>query len=137
MKRNMKKMTVLLLVCGILFGTMSVSAASQSFVYVFSSKNQLRDTASYAKEDSEQNAYVTNYKEGLSNFDAGVDVWGCRVRKTSNDNAMTNYTLTKNLTTYRLPYTSTGYAGTTYFLRAQIDSSSPYSSLTVQGRWFP
>lgn len=107
MKRNMKKMTVLLLVCGILFGTMSVSAASQSFVYVFSSKNQLRDTASYAKEDSEQNAYVTNY------------------------------TLIKNLTTYRLPYTSTGYAGTTYFLRAQIDSSSPYSSLTVQGRWLP
>lgn len=134
--KKLKKLSLLLLVCSMLVGTLSVSAAGEPFSFVFTSKDQKKETLSYSKEDNEQNAYVTIKDTDNDNFLPG-DVFGCRVRRASNDSAVTDYTLLTQYGRYVLPYTTTGYAGTAYYLRGQIDSTGQYSVLIVEGEWLP
>lgn len=135
--RAKKRTFLLLLVCCMMLGSMSVSAAGKSFDFTFTSKGQKKQTEAYKKADNEQNAYVTIQENAVENFIDDSDVFGCRVRKESNDAAMTDYTLLKKTARYRLPYTSKGYANTSYYLMGQIDSTSSYKTLTVQGIWVP
>lgn len=65
------------------------------------------------------------------------DVLGCRVRRSSDAKAMTDYTLLKELNRYVLPYTSEGFAGVEYYLIGQIDSTGAYDTLVAEGIWLP
>lgn len=133
----MKRKISVLLACLMLVNALPVLAAGQNFAFSFTSKNQLRSSASYAKEDNEQNAYVTIIESDTENFVDNVDVFGCRVRRSSNNAAVTNYTLLTTTSNYQLPYITTGYQGVEYYLRGQIDDTSVYSALEVEGRWLP
>lgn len=134
--KKLRKATLLLLVCSMLMEAISVCAGGQSFTFRFTSKDQKKQTTSYAKEDNEQNAYVTLQELAESTFITG-DVLGCRVRRASNASAMTDYTLLREINRYVLPYTSTGYAGVSYYLVGQIDSTGMYDNLVAEGVWLP
>lgn len=134
--KKIKKITLMILVCSMLMGTISISAAGEAFSFTFYNKVHKEQTESYPKEDNEQNAYVTIQDTVGDEFIEG-DVFGCRVRKASNDSAVTDYTLMTQYGRYVLPYTSIGYAGTEYFLRGQIDSTGVYSFMIIGGVWLP
>ena len=136
MRKKLGKVTALTLALCMSLGCTGVFAANQPLKFNFTAKEQKRQRDNYAKEDNEQNAYVTLKDTNYSNFLPG-DVFGCRVRKASNNAAVTNYTLIKKIKKYKLPYTAKGYKNTKYHLVGQIDSSGDYSSLKVQGVWLP
>ena len=134
--KTLKKTILFLLICSMLTETINISAAGESFSFTFYNKIHKQQTESYPKEDNEQNAYVTIQDTVGDDFTEG-DVFGCRVRKASNESAVTDYTLMTQYGRYVLPYTSTGYTGTEYFLRGQIDSSGEYSFMIIGGVWLP
>lgn len=136
MRKKLGKVTALALTLCMTLGSTGVFAANQSFKFDFTAKDQKKQTADYAKEDNEQNAYVTLKDTNYSNFISG-DVFGCRVRKASGNAAVTNYTTIKKIGKYKLPYTAKGYKNTKYHLVGQIDSSGDYSVLKVEGVWLP
>ena len=132
-----KKLALLLAVGCMMTSSITAFAAGHDYKFTFTSKGQKLETASYAKADNEQNAYVTVIEDTYENFIDDEDAFGCRVRKATNDVAVTDYTVIRTTDRYKLPYTSTGYKGTSYYLRGQIDSSGDYNVLTVMGRWVP
>lgn len=137
MVKNLRKVTVLLLALAICTGGSVASAAGHRLSFDFTSKSQTKNTASYAKNDNEQNAYVTIKDSSGNDFIPGEDIFGCRIRRTSDDAFMTEYTLTNKFITYKLPYTKRGYKDKKYYLRGKIDSSGKYTVLSVRGLWLP
>ena len=137
MIKNLRKAIVLLIALAICAGGSIASASGHKLSFDFSNKSQAKKTAAYAKNDNEQNAYVTIKNSNDSDFVAGEDVFGCRVRRASDDAFMTEYTLTKKFITYKLPYTKKGYKGKKYYLRGKIDSTGAYPFLSVRGLWLP
>lgn len=135
--KKIKKLVIVSTACCLLLGCTSAYGANQTFKFSFTSKTQKKQTVSYAKEDNEQNAYVTLLDTSYSDFIDGEDVFGCRIRRKSNDNAVTKYKKIKKVGKYVLPYTKTGYKNVEYYLRGQIDSTGEYDVLHVQGKWLP
>lgn len=137
MVKNLRKAMVLLLALSICTGGSVASAAGHKLSFDFTSKSQTKSTDPYAKNDNEQNAYVTVEDSSNNDFIPGEDVFGCRIRRASDDEFMTEYTLTNQFITYKLPYTKEGYKNKKYYLRGKIDSSGKYSVLSVRGLWLP
>ena len=117
----------------------SVAAFGYGDYYYFSlSGTQKKDTAPHAKNDNEQMAYVSTIS--TSGFVQGKDVFGCRVRRSSDGAAVTGYRTTAWFDgTLRMPYDQgiTGVKGTNYFMRGQIDSSSSSKDINISGYWLP
>lgn len=113
-----------------------VCAAGVSFKFTLESKNEKMTTAAVQKQDNEQNAYVTLVEDVYDSYGNG-DVLGVRVRD-SLGNACTDYTLFKGYEKKVLPYTQIyGSAGSYYKLRGQVDESSAFNYLEVNGVWLP
>lgn len=137
MIKKLSKSIILLLALAICTSGSVASAAGHTLSFDFTSKSQTKNTDSYAKNDNEQNAYVTLKDSAGNDFIPGEDVFGCRIRRTSDDAFMTDYSLTNKFITYKLPYTKKGYKNKKYYLRGKIDSSGKYSILSVRGLWLP
>lgn len=131
MKKIITRISALTLAVCMMFGSVSVFAGGQSFSFKFTDYNQKKEADVYAKEDNEQNSYVTP-----SNLKSGY-ILGCRVIRKSDKVAINDYTLCKSNRKYVLPILNTTKKGKKCYLRGQLDDSGKKGSVTVKGTWLP
>ncbi len=136
----LKKKRFLLIMCAAIFllsGSVVAFGYGDPYYFILRGTDK-EDTVPHAKNDNEQMAYVSTVS--TSGFVQGKDVFGCRVRRSSDEAAVTNYRTTAWFNgKLRMPYDQgiTGVKGTNYFMRGQIDSTSASKAINISGYWLP
>lgn len=128
-KKSISLMAVLIVIC------ISIPVFADTDTFRFELRpGEYERSDDVKKSDSEQKAYV-NITDGT--IRSGDIVW-FRVRRTSDEKAMTVRKSRDQEGKFTLSYTTTGKKGTKYFLNGYEDPDTPLGvSITVIGKWTP
>ncbi|MBD5542890.1 MAG: hypothetical protein HDR01_01255 [Lachnospiraceae bacterium] len=131
MKSKFLKTATIVATCAML-SVIPVSAATESYHFVFKSTDGALPVNSGYKNDTEQNYYITISGGNLSS----ANVFGTRIRRSSDNAFVSNYVLHKaKKQSKAYAYTSKVDTDTLYYMRGKKDTSSTTSTaLEVSGR---
>ena len=119
-KRSLMRAVCCLLTCAVL-SSIPVFAVTEEYNWKFSSTSGNLPTGSGYKNDNEQNYYLTISGGNVSK----KNVFGTRIRKASNNAAVSSYVLhTSKEKSAKYGYSSSVNTSTLYLMRGKKDTSS-------------
>lgn len=130
-KKKIMVMACTLATCAMM-GSVPVLADTASYNWKFNSIEGTLPTGSGYKNDSEQNYYITISSGNVSSS----NIFGTRIRRSSDDALMSNYVLHRGLKQSQpYAYSATANITTRYYMKGKKDSDSTTTSpLSVAGK---
>lgn len=132
----MKKHSKVLIALAVIASMFTVTAYAKDIKFSITKSDGATAITTNTKDRTQNSWLITNSDTSYSNFIAGEDVIGFRVRNTSKTAMSSYHTFTNFVKNYALPYTKTPTQGQTLVLWSQIDSTGDYSIINFEGKWF-